>query len=401
MQFGTGRRIIKWGSEDKEMYNVVLIRSNPVKPYPRLEKMASCLAKYGHNVTVLAWDRDSDYSPREELLKLENCTVPIFRIGIKGQFSGGIKANLVGLLKFQVFIFSWLKKHRSEIDVIHAYDFDTGYTALKFASKYKKKLVYDIPDYYIDSHGLKGSWLGKIIKKKEDLIINSADATIICTEERKNQIQGTNPNRLFVIHNTPNLDNICEFETSRFNNLKLDNGHLKLVYVGILGRARFIDKIAEVVATRNDCEFHIGGFGGGLEQFFQEMDRKHDNIHYYGRLLYDETIALEKACDVICAIYDPSVPNHYYAAPNKFYEALALGKPLIMARNTGMANIVESERLGEVIEYNTESLNNALNHLIDNRALQNEISKRARTLYSNKYSWKKMEDTIRKLYSVI
>ena len=121
------------------MYNVVLIRSNPVKPYPRLEKMANCLVKNGHNVTVLAWDRDMDYEPRKEQLKLKNCIVPIVRVGIKGQFSGGIKKNLKGLIKFQKFIYFWLKEHRSEIDIIHAYDFDTGYTALQFARKYKKK----------------------------------------------------------------------------------------------------------------------------------------------------------------------------------------------------------------------------------------------------------------------
>ena len=94
------------------MYNVVLIRSNPVKPYPRLEKMANCLVKNGHNVTVLAWDRDMDYEPRKEQLKLKNCIVPIVRVGIKGQFSGGIKKNLKGLIKFQKFIYFWLKEHR-------------------------------------------------------------------------------------------------------------------------------------------------------------------------------------------------------------------------------------------------------------------------------------------------
>ena len=383
------------------MYNVVLIRSNPVKPYPRLEKMANCLVKNGHNVTVLAWDRDMDYEPREEQLKLKNCIVPIVRFGIKGQFSGGIKKNLKGIIKFQKLIYLWLKRHSSEIDVIHAYDFDTGYTALKFAQKYKKKIVYDIADYYVDSHGLKGSSIGKLVKAMEDSIINKADATIICTEERKQQIRGTHPKRLFVVHNTPDIDIDNKLEVERFSNLYVEAKRLKLVYVGILGKARFIDKIAEVVAKRSDCEFHIGGFGGGMETFFEGMDREHDNIHFYGRLLYDETIALEKACDVMCAIYDPSVPNHYYAAPNKFYEALALGKPLIMVRDTGMASVVEKECVGEVIEYTAESLNRALDKLVNNREKREEVAQKAKQLYLNNYSWKKMETTISEIYLAI
>lgn len=382
------------------MYNVVLIRSNPVRPYPRLEKMANCLVKNGHNVTVLAWDRDMDYEPRKEWLKLKNCTVPIVRIGIKGQFSGGVKKNLKGLIKFQKFIYSWLKQHKAEIDVIHAYDFDTGYTALKVARKYKKKIVYDIPDYYVDSHGLTGSWVGKLVKIMENSIINRADATIICTEERKKQISGSHPKRLFVIHNTPDIDIDSGLGVERFKNLNFENERLKLVYVGILGRVRFIDRIAEVVAKRKDCEFHIGGFGGGMESFFEDMDRKHDNIHFYGRLLYDETMVLEKACDVMCAIYDPSVPNHYYAAPNKFYEALALGKPLIMARNTGMSKIVETNDIGVLIDYNVESLNNALDYLIEKKNDWIEISKKSKELY-NQFSWQTMEQRIREIYASI
>ena len=176
--------------------NVVLIRSNPIRPYPRLEKMSNCLAKNGHGVTVLAWDRDADYAPKEEMLSLKDTTVKIIRIGIKGQFSGGFKKNLKGLLKFQKFIYQWLKQHKAEYDVIHAYDFDTGYTALQCAKMFRKKMIYDIPDYYVDSHGMQDSSLGRIVKRLEDSVINRADATIICTEERKNQIAGTKPKKL-------------------------------------------------------------------------------------------------------------------------------------------------------------------------------------------------------------
>lgn len=372
---------------------VVLIRSNPVRPYPRLEKMANCLVKNGCSVTVLAWDRDNDYAPREEELKLKDSTVKIVRIGLKGQFSGGIKKNLKGLLTFQKFIYSWLKTHRSEYDVIHAYDFDTGYTALKCAKRFNKKMVYDIPDYYVDSHDLNGTLIGKVVKHFEDSIINEADATILCTEERKNQIVGTTPKKLYVIHNTPDVD-IEQVERDENS-----HGRLRLVYVGIFGKSRFIDKIAEIVATRADCEFHIGGYGAGMESYFEGMAKTHDNIFYYGRISYDKTIELERSCDVMCAIYDPSVPNHFYAAPNKFYEALSLGKPLIMARNTGMASIVEEYGIGEVINFDTESLSKAIDSLVKNRSKSSVISKKANELYRTKYSWKMMECVIKDLYS--
>ncbi len=377
------------------MANVVLIRSNPVRPYPRLEKMANCLAKNGYGVTVLAWDRDADYAPRQEDLKLKDATVKIIRIGLKGQFSGGIKKNLKGLISFQKFIYKYLKDHRKEYDIIHAYDFDTGYTALKCAKKFGKKLVYDIPDYYVDSHNLSGTSIGKVVRKLENSIINKADTTIICTEERKKQIVGTNPKKLYVIHNTPDVD------TSICNDNKAIHDRLRLVYVGIFGKSRFIDKIAEVVASRSDCEFHIGGFGAGMESFFENMAAEHENIFYYGRLPYDKTIELERNCDVMCAIYDPAVPNHFFAAPNKFYEALSLGKPLLMAKNTGMASIVEEYGIGQVIDYNTESLGNAIDYFIQNKDSQKEIAEKTTMIYKTMYSWQQMEQRILSLYETL
>lgn len=74
--------------------------------------------------------------------------------------------NAIGLAHFEKFIYSWLKKHRREYDVIHAYDFDCGYVASKIAKKYRKKFVYDIADYYVESHGFKDSFLGNILEKK-------------------------------------------------------------------------------------------------------------------------------------------------------------------------------------------------------------------------------------------
>src|SRR5690554_6167468 len=109
------------------MKRVVLLRSNPVNPYPRLEKMANTLLKMGYYVTVLGWDRSENYDAVKSNLNLTNGKAEIIRVGIKSKFSAGIRSNLVPLLKFQSFIKKWLKKNRNCYDIIHAYDFDTGY----------------------------------------------------------------------------------------------------------------------------------------------------------------------------------------------------------------------------------------------------------------------------------
>ena len=372
--------------------NVVLIRSNPVRPYPRLEKMAGCLLRRGYGVTVLAWDRDSDYKPKEEELELGDQRCSIIRVGLKGQFSGGIKKNLKGLIGFQKFIYSWLREHRDAYDVVHAYDLDTGYTAQKAAKRFRKVFIYDIPDYYSNGHGYTGA-LCKMSNFIENRVINQSFATIICTEERKKEIKGSKPKRLYVIHNTPNipmLDDTTE-----------PHERTRLAYIGIFGEKRFLRQICDFVAKRIDCELHIGGYGANMESYFENMAKKYENIIYYGRVPYQRTLEIEQKSDILPIIYDPSLLNHVYAAPNKFYEALALGKPMIMAKGTGMSSVINEYDLGATIDYNVDSLEQAINQLVERRVEWPEIRKREQNLYKLRYSWAEMEKRIHKLYDDI
>lgn len=372
--------------------NVVLIRSNPVKPYPRLEKMARCLIEYGCGVVVLAWDRDSDYPPREELLQLGSVSCRIIRIGLKGQFAGGIKKNLKGLVKFQQFIYKWLAEHKNEYDVVHAYDLDTGFTAQKAAKKLRKIFVYDIPDYYSNGHGYTGI-IQTISNRIENNVINKAFATIICTEERKEEIKGSHPKQLFVIHNTPNIAVLPVKQE--------EHDRVRFAYIGVFGRTRFLKELTEFISQRQDCELHIGGFGANMESYFEEMAQKFDNISYYGRIPYEKTIEIERNSDILPVIYDPSLLNHKFAAPNKFYEALALGKPIIMAKGTGMSAVVEEHGIGETMEYTKEGLEKAVSQLIEKRNEWQEIGEKEQELYQSLYSWNEMERRIHNLYDMI
>lgn len=369
---------------------IIFLRSNPVDPDSRVEKEVNSLIKLGHEVSILAWDRSSKYKVRESYLEMRNGKTKIYRFGIPALFGGGIKSNLIPLMKFQYSLYSWLVKNRNKYDVIHACDFDTAYIGSKIAKRFNKRFVYDIFDYYVDSFSVP-KLLRNRIENMDKKTINLADAVIICSDKRKEQISKTNPKLLEVIHNTPN---IIEGE-SVYNNL--NKNKIKIVYVGILGRGRYIEEIADFVIRNKEYEFHIGGFGL-LQSKIEKLAAQYDNIIFYGKLSYERTLALESKCDIMTAIYNPAIPNHRFAAPNKFYEALMLGKPLIMVKNTGMDSIVEENKIGEVIEYNTDSFAAAIKRLVSNQSDWKNISYRMKELYKINYSWREMERRLTTLY---
>lgn len=377
------------------MKRVVLLRSTPVQPDPPVEKMANTLLAEGYRVTIVAWNRNSNEECICSQMKFTNGTAEIVRFGILAQFGGGLKKTLKPLIRFQWKLLSWLMHNRNEYDIIHAFDFDTGYIASKVAKICGKKIVYHILDYYVASHGLTGSRLGALIEKREIKVINSADATVICTEKRREQIAKACPRRLYVIHNTPDgsmVSNEVDID------IQGDKEKAKIVYVGIFGRKRFLQETFEAVRERNDIEFHVGGFGDIENEVVQEANTN-SNVYYYGRLPYAKTLALEKHCDIMFAMYDPVIPNHQYSAPNKFYEALMLGKPIIMAKNTGFDDVICKEEVGVTAEYSADGLMKAISELLMQRPKWEEISKNARALYEREYSWDLMHQRIREMYS--
>jgi glycosyltransferase involved in cell wall biosynthesis len=305
-----------------------------------------------------------------------------------------MKKNLLPLLKFQLSIYQWLKKNVNSFDAIHACDFDTAYTSSKIAHKYQKKFIYDIFDYYVDAFNVP-SRIKTLIEKKDHAIINNADAVIVCTEKRKEQIAGTSPTKLAIIHNTP-----PNYDGEELGTLNLSKDKVKIVYVGILDEGRLIRETAEIVKSNLDYEYHVAGFGR-LAPILEDMSNCYENIFFYGKIPYNETLKLESSCDIMTALYDPSNPNNYYAAPNKFYEALMLGKPLIMVKNTGMDDIVEKNGFGEVIAYNKDSFNKSLERLKAKRSDWKTMSNRMKNMYKTTYSWSEMEKRLLSLYDEI
>ena len=369
------------------MSRIIITRSNPVEPDSRVEKEANSLKKAGHEVMLLVWDRERTYSYESTIKQLSDSHVYKTSIGAKAEYGAGMK-SLFPYLRFEFLLFWWLVIHRSQYDIIHLCDFDTAFFGSIAARLCKKKYVFDLFDYMsTNANTIKK----KIIKKMEDRTISKADAVIICTEQRREQIKDAHAKTITVIHNSPPQiyfdHKICKSNSHR----------IKVVYVGILEERRRLKEITEVIAEMDNVEFHVGGFGQ-LESYFAEMEKTTKNIYYYGRIPYEDTLSLEKESDIITAVYDLSIGNSYYAAPNKFYESLMLGKPTIMVKGSGMSQYIQEYDLGELIECTKEGFACGLKKLIDRRDEWPEMSKRMQELYWREFSWNEIEQRLICLY---
>lgn len=372
---------------DMERKAIAYIRTDGIFNDSRATKEISLLLEKGYYILLIGWDRS--YSALEKcqqvfgmnaFIKYEFFNCSINHIGIK---------NFDKLIKWFGFVKKCLKKNAKDIDAVHACNLDAGIPALSFCKQYNIPLVYDIYDYYIDAHRIPNVLVGTIEKKEID-VINFSKLCIICTEERKKQISKATPQNIVVIHNSPSVGRaIYEEDTPVLYDY---------FYCGVLGGGRLIHEILNL----NDGRFRMGfaGYGDHI-QTIQKANDKFGNIDYLGEIPYRKCLEYEKKSLCLSAIYEPTYRNHKLCAPNKFYEALALGKPVIVCRGTGIDKIVEKYDIGIVIDYDANQFYDAVEYLKNNHEYCLDVKKRGRKLYDDCYSWEIMSSRLSAAYEEI
>ena len=380
----TGRR------EGNDAPGVVIARSNPVAPDPRVEKTSRVLQGKGYQVSVVAWDRSGQFVEHESFDGIH-----IRRLPIIAEYGRGL-ANLIPLVRWQVELLRWLWTHRDEYKIIHACDFDTVLPAIVMLWFTNKKVVYDVFDFYADMLRATPEWIKRLVRKVDLWAMGRVDGVVLVDHCRLEQIQGSHPKSLAVVYNTPEdvADELAE--STRFNK---PEGQLHIVFVGLLQAERGLFELIDVLEKHPEWSLDIAGFGGDQHQIV-ERAKAIDNVRFIGRLAYQDALALNQTADVLFAMYDPGILNHRYASPNKLFEAMMLGKPVVVARGTGMDRIVASEGCGIVVPYGERSsLEQALMKLAKQPDFRETLGSAARQAYEEKYSWLHQKSTILKFYA--
>jgi len=256
-------------------------------------------------------------------------------------------------------------------------------------------VIYDIFDFYADHLRSTPQWIKKIVRFAETRCIDWVDGVILVDEVRLEQISGSNPKRQIVVYNTP--QDVSQQLGERVD--KENERKFSIVYVGLLQAERGIQEVVEVMKRHPEWTLDLAGFGGD-EDSLREVADGVGNVRCLGRISYSCALELSSKADVLFATYDPAIPNHRYASPNKVFEAMMLGVPILVARGTNVDMIVEKHKCGLVVDFgDVDQLDTALTTLGDTPELRSWLGSNGRC--ENVYSWDKMESRLLDFYSSI
>lgn len=339
---------------------VILIRCNDILSDPRAMKYVKYLQENDIEHFLIGWDRDGK-SPDIHHSVMWNKQA--------GFNVGGFKAvkNRIGWMWF---VYKQLRKLRPHNAVLHGCDLDAAFPAACYNYLYgnRNKVIFDIFDWFSATLYDSKKYVLVAFKFMEKFSVKYSNRVIICEPERIDQIPFEVPeSKLSILPNIPYFkdDSFLKVDQTK----RFDNDLLTFSYVGGFSPDRCLSELVSI-AEKGLINLSIAGFGHKeLESRLNADTDKFPNIRYYGKVKYEDGLNISYNSDVMYAMYSVTNPNHVYAAPNKYYEAMFLGKPLFTTKGTIVEKKVLDRQIGYVSGETVEDIT-AVIHSINRTDLQ-------------------------------
>lgn len=354
------------------MARVAMLRSKCVAGVePRLDREARALAEEGHEVHAILWDRDVAFPQTER-----RAGYTIHRVRLAAPY--GRTSLLWKLPRWWRKAFALLKTLRP--DVVHAADYDTVRPALRAKASWGAKFVFDVWDFYGDMITRRiPSPVRRWIARSEGRAVGRADLVILPDLARRARLL-VEPARLIEVANVPEERRVVAHRHGRFH----------LFYAGNLANDRGLQSLVSACESTG-ADLVVAGQGPD-QRAIVALLASSPAATFLGVIPHEQVLERTAGADVIPVLYDPAVPNNLFASPNKLFEAMMFGVPVVVSDGIGVADLVRETGIGLVVRYgDVAALSEAVRKLRESPDLRSELGRRGRALYEARFRWDVMK----------
>ena len=316
------------------------------------------LIKNGHEVTMITSTRNKE--DHTSIKSIDGISVIYLKAyyNQKMGFLGRLKAYLGFMLKSTI---TAIKQKNIDMVIATSTPLTIGIPAL-FLKKLKGiPYIFEVRDLWpevpIQMGALNNWFLRNTALWLEKSIYNNAKHIVALSPGMEEGVlrTGIEQSKVTMI---PNMSKIDHFFPRKYNlelmnkyGLKKDN--FKLVYFGSMGLSNGIDYIletAKLLKSHTDIDFIFIGYGSMIESFLEYCKtHKLDNIKFLGRFGVEEASELVNFCDASLVTF-ANIPILYTNSPNKLFDSLSAGKPIIVNSKGWTKTMVETNNCGVYVD---------------------------------------------------
>ena len=391
-----------------------MILDNTFPPDPRVENEATSLLKQGHQVFLYCLDYTYNQPENEKI-----GGISVYRRKLsKLFFSLSALAYTIPVYHFYLkkSISRFITNHK--IEAIHVHDMQIARSVFSINKKFNLPIILDLHEnrpeimkYYAHVNSILGRLLihASQWKKYEYKYIKAAHKVIVVTEEAKqyyvNEVQ-VDEDKIFIVPNSVRKEFYTNYKLKQ-DIIDQYTNHFTILYIGETGLRRglvtiikslkyLIPKIPNiklVIVGQAKTDYVLKNLVNklGYENYVELTGWK--NFNLFPSYISSSDLG-------ICPIHKNL--HHETTYPNKIFQYLAFGKPIVVSDCKAQKNIVERHNCGLVFkDQNVKNFADKVITLYRDKKLYQKLSNNAKKAINEKLNWEETSKDLIKLYNEI
>ena len=361
---------------------IVIAVTNDLEGDQRVHKVAITLMNNGWAPVVIG-------------RKLRN-SKPLSRRYTTRRFRLWFNRGPVFYLNYNLRLFAYLLF--THVDVITANDLDTLPASFFAAILKRKRLVYDAHEYFtgvpelVDRPAVRKIW--RAIEKR---LVPHVSAIMTVNESIAALYRAQYSHRITVIRNLPLINQppgIPGHLPEEFTR------HPFLLYQGAVNMGRGLEQLLDAMTLMPGIYLVIVGDGdikGELMHQAKQLNLS-TRVCFTGRVSFENLAWYTRQATLGISLEQDIGLNYHYALPNKLFDYMHAGLPVIASDLPEIRKVVATVEFGVLIrEFSPEFLAETISGILNNKELLATWSKNALREAPN-YSWEQESDKLLKLY---
>ena len=282
-------------------------------------------------------------------------------------------------------------------DIYHFHDPELIPVGLRLKRK-GKKVIYDVHED-VPRQILSKGWIAAPFRKiiswmaehYENRAVRQFDCIITATPYIRDRFIKINKNSMD-INNYPLLS---ELHTA---NTEWDRKEKLVCYVGGIGRIRGIREMVQAIGMTKYSLLLAGGFESSEERDIAVSKDGWKHIIELGHINRQGVKEVLSRSMAGLVLFHPE-PNHINAQPNKMFEYMSAGIPVIASDFPLWKEIVEDNNCGICVNpLDVNEIADAINYIMDNPEQTRQMGENGRRAIEEKYNWEKEGFKLLKIY---
>jgi glycosyltransferase involved in cell wall biosynthesis len=328
----------------------------------RVQREADVLSQAGHHVTVFCLAGSAQNSSFQVVARRPDRSA-VLPDGSSPFLRGGRSTSVAGLVARVRWMIGYVRNIRAwgnwaiaaggDVDVWHAHDL-TGLLAVAPLVRRPARLVYDSHEIFLET-GTAARLpkpLRRLLGAYEKRLTGRADALVTVNDSYADVLnRRLRPRRLLIVRNCPPRWDPPPGSGARLRAAaSIPEGRPVVLYHGGLTSHRGIEQLMEAMLEPGLEAAHLVlmGFGEDRQRLAVDVQdpKLEGRVHLLDAVPPGELLEWVAGADVNAIPLQRSTLNHWLCTPNKLWESLAAGVPVVVSNFPTMREIVTTDAAG-------------------------------------------------------